>query len=473
MYNSIYPGYRNYYPGLNNRQITKRSDDEKQSRQSNSAQNQDIQEKNVSTSNQSFDNSVSSQLASNISGVQNNIVFPNGEKSAIDYTKRQINIIQVLTDFRNTANAIGAPDDIKEEVQSYLQLVESQAKKEVPNRQIIQSNLKSASKILDEYITNTLNKQSNVVENWVDALFMQHIDFKLPESEVDVQDDGDIVVETYSSGEEDEYIIEEEPSQPITEDFYVPLDTQLKSMFIQAKKYAEIDNKDKALYAFQTVADYAEETGDFQTAAIAYYEQGLLYDDFNRIEDALYSFDRASKQSNDNNVKAKAHLSMGKIYDDYVNFEPAVEHYCAAVSFAGESDNLNLQIKALSDLSKMHADRYDKENTFLFMDIVNTVAEETKNDKVIGITFASNALCCEKLNENARALEYYGKSAQMYDNAQYYEGLAKDYIKASDIMLKFGNKAKAKKLLSKAFITVQKTDNSKLKRDISDRITSL
>ena len=36
---------------------------------------------------------------------------------AIDYTKGQINISQVLTDFRSTILAINAPDEIKDEVQ--------------------------------------------------------------------------------------------------------------------------------------------------------------------------------------------------------------------------------------------------------------------------------------------------------------------------------------------------------------------
>ena len=43
----------------------------------------------------------------------------------------------------------------------------------------------------------------------------------------------------------------------------------------------------------------------------------------------------------------------------------------------------------------------------------------------------------------------------------------------ADIMLGFGNGAKAKKLLSKAFVSVQKCNNSQLKQEIVDRITSM
>lgn len=469
MYNSIYSGYGNYHPILNNRQIKKKQDE-----QDNSKQSQEAQQPSDAISS---DNSVRvGQLnskpnnASFSSVAQRNIVFPNGEKSAIDYTQRHINIVSVLKDFNNTANAIGAPEDIKSEVQAYLALVETQSHKENPNQQIIQANLKSASKILDEYITDTLKKPSNVVENWVDALFLQQIDYKAPTSQ-------EVVTEALQ-----EPSVQSEPEvspeniseiQSPKKDFYIPEDENLKNMFIQAKKYAAIENKEKALYAFQTVAEYAEETGDMQTAAIAYYEQGLLYDDFNRLEDALYNFDKATKNSSDSNIRARAHLSMGKIYDDYINFEPAVEHYCAAVSFAGESDNLMLQTKALSDLTRMHSERYDKDNAFMFMSMANDIANETKNDRIKGITYASSADCCERLNEKAKALQYYAKSAQLYAGENYNEGLAKDYYKAADIMIAFGNTAKAKKLLSKAFVSVQKCNNNQLKQEIVDKITLL
>ena len=160
MYNSIYPNYANAYYGINNRQITRKKDEDKNSQSSNAAENNPQEERKSSSNN------------------SQNTHFPNGEKVAIDYTRRKIGIDQVLSDFRNTANAIGAPEDIKKEVASYLSLIENQAQKESPSPQIIQSNLKNASQILDEYITKTLKKPSKVVENWVDALFLQQIDYK-------------------------------------------------------------------------------------------------------------------------------------------------------------------------------------------------------------------------------------------------------------------------------------------------------
>ncbi len=451
MYNSIYPAYAGYYSGVNNRQITRKQENEKSSQSSHSAQ-EEVQKGDSHSSNRGA-------------------YFPNGEKVAIDYTKRKINIEQVLTDFKNTANAIGAPDDIKSEVFSYLDLINSQAQKDNPNQQIIQSNLKNASQILDEYITNTLNKPSKVVENWVDALFLQKIDYKIPVKEIP-----EIAVQSTAADENSPVIYSKTDSYEVRQEsqtaknqntVYVPDDPALKRMFIQAKKYAAIDNKEKALYAFESSLDYATEIGDNQTQAMIHYERGRLYDDINQIDDALYNYNRAAKQSQDNNIKARAHFSMGKIYDDYVKFEPAVSHYCAAVSFAGEADNLKLQTQALSDLAQLHAGRYDKKNTMMFMDMADTIASETNDNRVKGIISSKNAVCCKKIDEKIKALKYYGESVRSFLQTDDNEKLAKNYMNAAELMDGYGNKAKAMKLLSKAYIAAQSTDNAELKTQIT------
>ncbi len=454
MYNTIYPGYANSYLGIQNRQIKRKQEEEKNSQTSKQAENNPQEERRQHPSNS---------------------YFPNGEKVAIDYTRRQIGIEQVLSDFRNTANAIGAPDEIKAEVSSYLSLIESQSQKEAPNPQIIQANLKSASQILDEYITNTLKKPSKVVENWVDALFLQQIDYKakvaIPEAVEAVEEIVELPQE--DTAQVDEFIsevAEEQPSQSTTSDVYVPQDPQLRRMFIQAKKYASIDEKERALYSFQNVMEYADEIGDSQACAMIHFEEARLYDSFNQVEQALYNYDRAARQTTDNNIKAKSYMYMGKIYDDYARLEPAINHYCAAVSFAGEADNLKLQSKALSDLAQVHTEKYDRDNALMFMDMSDIVATQTGDGKVMGLISSKNGNNCEKLGERAKALKYFGKSAKSYSDVQDNENLAKNYISAAEIMLSYGNPAKAKKLLGKAYIAAQSTDNIDLKRYVSDKL---
>ncbi len=449
MYNTIYPAYIRPYQGLQQKQITRKQDDEKNSQSSKQTENNPEQERKQSN-HQSY--------------------FPNGEKVAIDYTRRQIGIEQVLTDFKNTTNAIGAPDDIKAEVDSYLSLVESQAQKNNPNAQIIQSNLKNASQILDEYITNTLKKPSKVVENWVDALFLQQINYKAEPKEI--VNETTLISEASAPQNEIQDIKEEDSTDKVQSqtDIYVPSDENLKRMFIQAKKYSAIDEKEKALYAFQKVMDYALNVGDEQACAMVHYEQARIYDDFDKINDALYNYDKAARQSNNNNIKAKSHIYMGKIYDDYVKLNPAIDHYSAAVSYAGEADNIMLQTKALANLAQIHTEKYDKDAALMFMDFSDIMAEETDNPKLKARISSQNAYNCSRLKENLRALKYHGKSAKYFALSDENENLAKEYLEAAEIMIKYGNKAKAKKLLGKAYIALQGGLNPELREEIIQKL---
>ena len=119
----------------------------------------------------------------------NNREFPNGTKVTIDYTKNTVNISQIVTDFRSTVAAIGAPEDISQEVNSYLAMVERESSKANPSRDIIYSNLINASKISDNYIHQELSKKNgnapkNVVEGWIDALFKQKVDLKADPTQI-------------------------------------------------------------------------------------------------------------------------------------------------------------------------------------------------------------------------------------------------------------------------------------------------
>ena len=166
MYNSIYPiQIKPYVPPQTKKAVNKEED--KESSKSSSDLNRES--RGLNSTNSSDANGKSAY------GRQE---FPNGQKSTIDYSKSQVNIAQILTDFKNTALAIGSPPNILQEVEQYLALAETQSLKNEPNKKIIQSNLKNASNVLDEFISKTLNKESKVVENWIEALFLQQVNYK-------------------------------------------------------------------------------------------------------------------------------------------------------------------------------------------------------------------------------------------------------------------------------------------------------
>ena len=248
-----------------------------------------------------------------------------------------INIAQILKDFRNTASAIGTPDDLKEEVNGYLSLIESQVKKDNPNTKLIKSNLKNASSILDGYISETLNKDSKVVENWVDALFLQQIDFKYNENDINPQflvkfPEGSVQKEEKA---ENKTSVHETVTEPVQAEIetnakvvsIIPQDKELKSLFIQSKKLAYANQPEKAIETFQKALQRADEVGDIETKSKIYYEVGRIYDDHDYYAQALTSYNKSLQYTTDVNVKSRAHYSMAQIYDDVNEIEPTVIVY--------------------------------------------------------------------------------------------------------------------------------------------------
>lgn len=414
--------------------------------------------------------------------------FPNGEQVTIDYSKSKVNIAQIITDFKNTTKAIGTPEDISNEVMSYLDLIETQAQKDEPNKKIIQSNLKNASQILDNYITEALQKPSKVVENWIDALFLQNIDYKAdhkalnPEFKVQLpkkktkdeeeeEQEENNETESETNEEQAEYA-SSQAAQPKTK-IYIPEDKQLRKLFIQAKKYAEINSPGKALNAFKAALTYAKEINDKQAQSMVYYEVGQVYDKNDFLNEALTSYNKAIETTQDENIKIISHMSMAQIYDDVVAFGPAVDHYFAAISFAGENENINAQTKALSNLANIFCGRYDKKNAFSYIELATSMAQETQDNKTIGAIYSKSADISEKLDEDYKALQYYRESTRYYSKTDSVKNIIKNYKKAADIMLELGDTNKARTLLEKAYKKSHSLKDTDLRNEITTQLSLL
>ena len=305
-----------------------------------------------------------------------------------------INIAQIIKDFKNTAAAIGTPENLIEEVNGYLSLVETQVTKDNPNPKLIKSNLKNASSILDGYISETLNKDSKVVENWVDALFLQQIDFKYNEAEINPQflvkfPQGSTQKQTKT--EETKTAVADTVNEPVQQETetdakvisLIPQDKELKSLFIQSKKLAYANKPEKAIEKFHQALKRADEVGDTETKSKIFYEVGRIYDDNAYVAEALKSYNQSIQTTKDNDVKTKAHYSMAQIYDDVNQFEPAIEHYMNSVSFAGEAENLAAQSTSLTKIGNIFTDLYDRD-AIEYYSVADDLAEQTDNAKVKG-----------------------------------------------------------------------------------------
>lgn len=396
---------------------------------------------------------------------QAQVAYPNEVANALAQRNPNINIAQILKDFKNTAIAIGTPQELKDEVGGYLELIEKQITKDNPNTRLIKSNLKNAAAILDNYISETLNKDSKVVENWVDALFLQQIDFKYNENDVNP----DFLVKfPEDTKPAEETKVSEEPQQKSL----IPQDAELKKLFIQAKKLSYANKPKEAIAAFKNALDRAEAVGDLETQSKIYLEVGKIYDDHDYLAQALKSYNESVQKTTDSNVKTRAHYSMAEIYNDVSKIEPALDHYFSTVSFAGECENLSVQSTSLAKIGNIYTDMYEK-TAFTYFEAADTIADETDNSKVKGFVSSSMGNAYDKFGDSPEALKSYSKAVKNYIDADSPHKVAQNYLNAAEIMLEYKNDAKAKNLLEKAEHFAGKTDDIELITEIRNNLVSI
>ncbi len=507
--NNIYQ--RPYVRQENRNSVKKREDEEKSSaanaqREQESGQNSKSKglqyvEQKAPTYTPAYEQKFAMPVANAYSGVNANaVVQPKQTKVAPSVTEEsnaykqinnKINIAQILKDFKNTALAIGTPDDLSEIVDGYLNVVLKQVKKDNADPKLVKSTLKSAAGILDKHISETLNKDSKVVENWVETLFLQNIDLKYNEEDVNERflvkfPDGSNNQTKRQEELQETAQVEEIPQQakeensnviPIsvagqTTSTKIPQDKQLKSLFIQAKRYAYANDPEKAIQSFEQALNRALEIDDTETSGKIYYEVGKIYDDHDYVVQALKSYNQSLKLTTDENVKTKAHYAMAQIYDDVNQITPAMDHYFSTVSHAGEAENLPAQSASLTKLGNIYTDMYEKE-AFDYYEVASDLAYETKNNNLMGFVASNTGKAYVKFDEPEKALKSYSQAVKNYTDAETPLKTAQNYLAAADIMVEFNNISKAHNLLIKAQKQARQTDNVNLMNEINLKIRQL
>ena len=418
----------------------------------------------------------------------------------------RVNIAQILKDFRNTIKAIATPPEIEEQVNKYLQTVNEQVRAERPQVNLIQSNLKIAASLLDKYISETLNKESKVVQNWLDALFLQRIDYNYNENDINpsflvkfpddndtkkpAQDEEQIVQQETAQPEEQAQItaapqveqgIEIEPEDLILEEEFtqaketisqkpnitiIPQDTRLKSLFVEAKKHAFNNNPQRAMAMFKEAFSRAEEINDNETQSRICLEIGKIYDDNDHFAQALNSYNKSLQYTTDVNVKSRAHFSMAQIYDDVNEIEPALKHYFTSISYAGKSDDLIGQSDSLTRMANILTDKYD-ETAFEYYDTARKLIDQTTDNSMKGYVLSNTADACVQFRKNDKALKYYAEAIKNYEKTGVNEEIALSYKSAAELMISFNCPNKAKSLLKKAMVHAVKTQNEDLVSEIN------
>ncbi|MCD8377265.1 MAG: hypothetical protein LUB59_00590 [Candidatus Gastranaerophilales bacterium] len=438
----------------------------------------------------------------------------------------KVNIAQVIKDFRGTCAAIGTPKCLVDEIEGYLEDVTQHTKGEAPSINYVQTNLQNAAVILDKYISETLEKESRVVQNWLDALFLQRINYRYNDGEINQ----DFLVKFPKDNEPQNNTEPEQIEEPAAEQVQeipdyepipepkvhtvpiehakapqqnvpreqvqyplhrampapkpapvkrkkpqitiIPQDNELKALFVQAKKQAYSNNPAKAMNIFRKALQRAVSINDCETQSKICYEMGKIYDDNNYLVQALNNYNKSLNVTTDTTIKTKAHYSMAKIYDDVNQIDSAINHYMTSVSYAGVDDDLSSQSKSLTNIANIYTDKYNQD-AFIFYDEANILINQTNDAETKGYVSSNTAGAFNKFNKPDKALKCYANAVKNYSEAKVSNSVAENYKSAGELMYDLGNPAKAKILLRKALAHTNAYKDAELINRINDLLEEI
>jgi len=387
---------------------------------------------------------------------------PSSSRDKIEYySQKTINIRNVVEDFNKTLAAIGAPQEINEEVQAYIKLVNTQSVKEKPSPKIIRSNLKNAAGILDEYITDTLNKPSKVVTDWIDALLLQKIEYKtdsLPE----------LPLATPQA-------VPEAVSEKISEQTPViePKNPELVSKYRQAEKLTDVGKFRKAIVTYDKLLDEVKNSGDKGLETKIYLDKAFIYDINRNYPKALENYNEAAKLSADtgnHKIRALAHYNMASIYDEFGNTDLAIQHYYEALSSDGQEENLKGQTTTLNDIGNIFSAVRQYRQALEHYQTGVSLTRETRDIEGRGYLFSNIAGVFKETGKDDKALKYYKKSIQCDMKVGNLEGYSINYLNSADIMSRNNHLEKADRLYKKSLAAAQKLGDSGLSNRILAKI---
>lgn len=396
-------------------------------------------------------------------------------KSSIDYNSTVITVNQILVDFKNTLGAIGVTPEIEKEVNGYLDLVHIQALKPKPTVNIIKSNLLNASNVLDTFITDSLGKPSDVVSNWVKALFLQNINWKA-EQTTKVEPTITTPVTKYEPHSYEELIEEApsveppiqlsatkteittrkadlgQPTKPVVPELTAS-NTELLKVYQQLESLVDSGEFEKAMPGYDKALQVARNIGDLKTEAKIYMDLAYMHDMNNNIPLSLEYYNSAAltgKALGDNEIQSKAHYNMGTLYDDVGKVDLALQHYFAALGLDGQTENIQGQSLTLNNIGNMFAVKGDYKKSLNYYKVAYSLVSQLDDNVGKSSVLSNVAGVFRDLGYNKKALENYSKAVKFDVMAGNISGYAKSYEQSGDIMMQSGQKDKAAKLYKKS-----------------------
>jgi len=381
-------------------------------------------------------------------------------------SQKPVNIRTIVEDFKKTLAAIDATEEINEEVKTYLKLVDAQAVKEKPSVKLIKTNLTNAAGILDEYITETLNKPSKVVTNWIDALLLQKVDYKADESIEGIEKT--VPAEKKPEIEPEKIITPE--NQSIKD---LPVNKKLEKFYRKTEKLVDSGEFAQALINYEKILPEAQKNGDKKTETKVYLDKAYIYDISKNFPSALENYNKAANtafETGNDKTQAICHYNIASIYDEFGKTDAAIKHYYAALSLDGQVENLKAQSHTLNDVGNIFSSEKKYKKAVDHYQVGLSLTKETNDLEGRAFLLSNLGSVFKEKGKDRQALKFFQKSTECDIKIGNMEGYSINYEHAGDIMNRNNMLKKAEFLYQKSLTVAQKLDDGSMSQRILQKL---
>lgn len=433
-----------------------------------------------------------------------------------------INVSDILKDFKDTMTAIGVPIVTGKNVMEHLKQVHIQASTENPSISAIQNEFSKAAEITDKYISETLGKPSSVVKQWIDALFLQKINYKaydpLPSDLVKTETNknqhssegktNNIKIEPintsniqHSSNVEVKNSIEinnikdilepdssssaNPPDDSLTPEIGKALPMKIETStellpppdnsqntfkdsrkaYFQAKKEFNNGNYDAAIKLYDTALTEANNSQDIKAQFNIYNDLAEIYDQKHELSPALKYYNEALKlasKGNNSNLLGKLHFNIGSIYDDLNMVPQALNHYHASLAFDGEANNLDGQALTLNNVASLYMSTDKHKEALDCYKIAYSMADQVNDDEAKSHILSNIGSVYKKMNEPSNAIEYYRRALKIDQDNKDIVNFSKTLLNIGKVYDTCGQKDRAEKCYKKVLTNAQELGDNYL-----------
>lgn len=331
-----------------------------------------------------------------------NTPVQNAGLQAVQFNQFQkIPLTAVVSDFKNTLTALGADDQTRSEVMSYLNVVRLQAAKDVPDTGYMKQSLRVAANTMDQYIGKALGQPSKVVREWVDALLMQDIDFK---ADISAEELG-LQANTKHSQPESQSEVTKAAAPPSPESAQFKALIQEAKAFQQQKNYEQADGKLQealALLAGKNKPGLEGKVWNFR---------GRIFEQAGQWKPAVNAFKQAADQfelAQEPQKQSQALQSAGSILEEQGRFAKAKPYYSKATELDTQFAQPEAVIHSLNNLGSVALKTGDTQQAIQSFQSALQTAQKTNAASEVKTDLTENLAVAYRQNRNYdQAIESY------------------------------------------------------------------